>query len=50
MSIVFFKEIGKKDVIDVRKEIKKYGNYRTYINFYKSNIKYKNLIPNNLKI
>ena len=50
MSIVFFKEIGKKDVIDVRNEIKKYGNYRTYINFYKSNIKYKNLIPNNIKI
>jgi import inner membrane translocase subunit TIM50 len=44
-SIVFLKEMAKPDVKDVRKEIEKYGNYKTYVNFYKSNPKYKKLLP-----
>lgn len=44
-SIVFLKELAKPDVKDVRKELEKYGHYRSYINFYKSNPKYKKLLP-----
>ena len=44
-EIVFLKEIAKPDVKYVRKEFEKFGNYRTYINFYKSNPKYKKLLP-----
>jgi hypothetical protein len=44
-SIVFLKEIAKPDVKDVRKEIEKYGNFKPYINFYKSDPKYKKLLP-----
>lgn len=44
-SIVFLKEMAKPEIKDVRKEIEKYGNYKTYINFYKSSPKYKRLLP-----
>lgn len=45
LSIVFLKEMAKPEVKDIRKEIEKYGNYKTYINFYKSSPKYKKLLP-----
>jgi len=41
--------LSKKEVVDVRKEIEKYGNFKPYINFYKSNPKYRSLIPNEVK-
>lgn len=44
-AIVFLKELARPEVKDVRKELDKYGNYRPYIKFYKSNPKYKKLLP-----
>ena len=44
-SIVFLKELSKPEVRDVRKELEKWGNYRPYIKFYKSDPKYKKLLP-----
>lgn len=44
-SIVFLKELAKPEVRDVRKELEKYGHYRPYIKFYKSDPKYKKLLP-----
>jgi import inner membrane translocase subunit TIM50 len=44
-AIVFLKEMAKPDIKDVRNEFKRLGNYRTYINFYKSNPKFKKLLP-----
>jgi mitochondrial import inner membrane translocase subunit TIM50 len=46
-SIVFLKELAKPEVRDVRKELEKYGHYRPYIKFYKSDPKYKKLLPKN---
>lgn len=45
MAIVFLKEMAKPDVKDVRKEIEKWGSYKPYIKFYKSNPKYRKLLP-----
>ena len=44
--IVFLKEMGKPSVIDIRSEIKKWGNYKPYLKFYKSNAKFKRFLPN----
>jgi len=44
-AIVFLKELAKPEVRDVRKELEKYGHYRPYIKFYKSDPKYKKLLP-----
>ncbi len=38
--------MGKKEVVDVRSEIEKYGNVKPYLNYYKSNPKYRSLLPN----
>jgi import inner membrane translocase subunit TIM50 len=38
-SIFFLKEMANPNVIDIRKELEKYGNYQPYINFNKSLIK-----------
>jgi hypothetical protein len=43
--IVFLKEMAKPEIKDVRKELEKYGNFKPHINFYKSNPKYKRLLP-----
>jgi hypothetical protein len=42
--IVFLKEMAKADVKDVRNELEKYGHYKTHINFYKSDPKYKRFL------
>lgn len=43
-------EMAKKEVSDVRTEIEKYGNYKTYLNYYRSNPKYKALLPKDTEV
>jgi len=42
--------MAKKEVTDVRKEIEKYGNFKPYMNYYKSNPKYKALLPKEAEV
>jgi len=42
--------MAKKEVTDVRKEIEKYGNVKPYMNYYKSNPKYKALLPKEAEV
>ena len=44
--MVFLKEMGRPSVIDIRSEIKKWGNYKPYLKFYNSNAKFKKFLPN----
>jgi hypothetical protein len=37
--------MSKPTIKDVRKELDKYGHFKPYINFYKSDKKYANLLP-----
>ena len=37
--------MSKKEITDVRTEIEKYGNYKSYLNYYRSNPKYHQLLP-----
>jgi len=41
--------MSKKEVTDIRKEIEKHGNFKPYMNYYRSNPKYKALLPNEVK-
>lgn len=43
--IVFLKELSKPEVKDVRRELEKYGSYKPYLKFYKSNPKFNKLLP-----
>jgi hypothetical protein len=38
-------EMAKPTVTDVRKEIEKFGNYRSHIKYYKVTPKYHKLVP-----
>lgn len=42
--------MSKKEVTDVRKEIEKYGNLKPYMNYYRSNPKYKALLPKEAEV
>jgi import inner membrane translocase subunit TIM50 len=43
--IPFLKEMAKSEVKDVREVIDKYGNYKTYLKYYKDHPKYHVLLP-----
>ncbi len=43
--IVFLREMAKSDVKDIRVELEKYGHFKPYIKFYKSDPKYRKLLP-----
>ena len=49
-SIPFFKEMANQNIINVRDEIKKWGNYKPYIKYYQKHRKYRKLLPSNTSI
>jgi hypothetical protein len=46
-AIAFLKEMAKQNVVNVRDEIKKWGNYKPYFKYYQAHSKYKKLLPGN---
>lgn len=42
--------MSKPTIKDVRKELEKWGHYKPYINFYKSDKKYANLLPKEAQV
>ena len=49
-SIPFFKEMANQNIINVREEIKKWGNFKPYIKYYQKNRKYRKLLPSNTSV
>jgi len=48
VMIPFLKEMAKSEVNDIREVIEKYGNYKTYLKYYKDHPKYHVLLPDSV--